>query len=160
MYTFWIFDIVILKKFLPRLCKYNFPENLSCNMNSDTLCILIRILNIYFSFLFISLLIIPLASMWRNVKYFQRKTYLLFVEMISNEIGNTRKYRLRRYIPGVLTYTTALDQHWGNDETLNWVLHMQLSFASANNAFYVAWLCLATWIPGVWGSSKLHIFHS
>ena len=31
----------------------------------------------------------------------------------------TRKYMLRGYIQGVLTHTTALDQHWGDDETLD-----------------------------------------
>ena len=36
-----------------------------------------------------------------------------------------------KYILGVLTHTTAWDQHWGTDETLDWVL------------IYVAWLCLA-----------------
>ena len=30
----------------------------------------------------------------------------------------TRKYPLRGYILGVLTHKTALDQHWGGDETL------------------------------------------
>ena len=30
----------------------------------------------------------------------------------------TRKYPLRGYILGVLTHTTAWDQHWGGDETL------------------------------------------
>ena len=29
----------------------------------------------------------------------------------------TRKYPLCRYIVGVLTRTTALEQHWGGDET-------------------------------------------
>ena len=32
--------------------------------------------------------------------------------------GITRKYPLRRYILGVLTHTTALDQLWGGNETL------------------------------------------
>ena len=31
----------------------------------------------------------------------------------------TRKYPLCGYILGVLTHTTAWDQHWGGDETLN-----------------------------------------
>ena len=30
----------------------------------------------------------------------------------------TRKYPLRGHILGVLTHTTALDRHWGRDETL------------------------------------------
>ena len=30
----------------------------------------------------------------------------------------TRKYPLRGYFLGVLTHTTAWDQHWGRDETL------------------------------------------
>ena len=40
----------------------------------------------------------------------------------STEIHMTRKYPLCGYILGVLTHTTAWDQHWGGDETLNWVL--------------------------------------
>ena len=43
----------------------------------------------------------------------------------------TRKYPLRGYILGVLTHKTALDQHWGGDETLRLVL------------VYVAWLLLS-----------------
>ena len=34
----------------------------------------------------------------------------------------TRKYRLRRYILGVLMHTTAWNWHWGGDETLKLVL--------------------------------------
>ena len=33
-------------------------------------------------------------------------------------INFTRKYLLRGYILGVLTHTTAWDQHWGSDVTL------------------------------------------
>ena len=44
---------------------------------------------------------------------------------------NTRKYPLWRYFLGVLTHTTAWDQHWEGDETLKWV------------SMYVAWLHLA-----------------
>ena len=43
---------------------------------------------------------------------------------------NIRKYPLRRYILGLLTHTTAWDQHWGGDETLKLVL------------VYIAWLLL------------------
>ena len=43
----------------------------------------------------------------------------------------TRKYPLRGYILGVLTHTTAWDQHWGGDETLKLVL------------VYVVWLLLS-----------------
>ena len=43
----------------------------------------------------------------------------------------TRKYLLHGYILGVLTHTTAWDQHWGDDETLKLVL------------VYVAWLLLS-----------------
>ena len=39
---------------------------------------------------------------------------------------NTRKYPLRGYILGVLTHTTALDQLWGGDKTMN----IYLGFAS------------------------------
>ena len=34
------------------------------------------------------------------------------------EIVKTRKYPLRGYFLSVLTHTTALDRHWGGDETL------------------------------------------
>ena len=34
------------------------------------------------------------------------------------KLFKTRKYPLREYILGVLTHTTAWDQHWGDDETL------------------------------------------
>ena len=43
----------------------------------------------------------------------------------------TRKYLLRGYILGVLTHTTAWDQHWGGDEILKLVL------------VYIAWLLLS-----------------
>ena len=39
-----------------------------------------------------------------------------YVSYIS--ISVTRKYLLREYILGVLTHTTAWDQHWGGDKTL------------------------------------------
>ena len=42
----------------------------------------------------------------------------------------TRGYLLRGYIPGVLTHSTAWEQHWNVDETLKQVL------------IYVAWLSL------------------
>ena len=32
----------------------------------------------------------------------------------------TRKYPLHGYFLGVLIHTTALDQHWGRDETLEY----------------------------------------
>ena len=35
---------------------------------------------------------------------------------------DTRKYLLRGYILGTVTHTTAWDQHWGDNETLKWVL--------------------------------------
>ena len=46
-------------------------------------------------------------------------------------ITTTRKYLLRGYILGVLTHTTALDEHRGGDETLKLFL------------VYVAWLLLS-----------------
>ena len=62
-------------------------------------------------------------------KRFQTKIlYFLEVEI---EIVLTRKYPLRGYILGVLTHTTALDRHWGGDETLKLFL------------VYVAWLLLS-----------------
>ena len=52
--------------------------------------------------------------------------------VLKSQILNwTRKYPLWGYILGVLTHTTALDRHWGGDETLKWVL------------IYEARLCLA-----------------
>ena len=48
----------------------------------------------------------------------------------NSELYETRKYPLRGYILGVLTHTTALDQHWGGDEILKLVL------------VFIAWLLL------------------
>ena len=47
----------------------------------------------------------------------------------SINMDKTRKYPLRGYILGVLTHTTAWDQHWWGDETLNWLL------------IIIPWLC-------------------
>ena len=44
----------------------------------------------------------------------------LGIRMLFSQM--TRKYPLRGYILGVLTHTTAWDQHWGGDETLKLVL--------------------------------------
>ena len=41
------------------------------------------------------------------------------VEFESTYIAVTRKYPLHGYNLGVLKHTTALDQLWGDDETLN-----------------------------------------
>ena len=41
-----------------------------------------------------------------------------FFEKSYSQILRNRKYLLRGYILGVLTHTTALDQFWGDDETL------------------------------------------
>ena len=45
--------------------------------------------------------------------------------LILNKLYSTRKYPLGRYILGVLTHTTALEQHWGGDKTL--LKHLKVS---------------------------------
>ena len=56
----------------------------------------------------------------------------------------TRKYPLSRYILGVLTHTTAWDQHWGGNVTLKWVLiyAARLRLAQFCNAWISASPCL------------------
>ena len=39
-------------------------------------------------------------------------------DYVVSKLSITRKYPLCGYILGVLTHTTAWDQHWGGDETL------------------------------------------
>ena len=40
------------------------------------------------------------------------------IESYCTKLQVTRKYQLRGYILGVLTYTTAWDRIWGGDGTL------------------------------------------
>ena len=42
----------------------------------------------------------------------------------------TRKYPLRGYTLGVLTNTTAWDQHWRNDETLKCGFEIDYTYVS------------------------------
>ena len=64
--------------------------------------------------------------------------------MNVSHLAITRKYPLRRYILGVQTHTTALDQHWGGDETLKLFL------------VYVAWLLLS-YCHNVCNSASPHL---
>ena len=55
-----------------------------------------------------------------------------------------KKYPLRKYILGVLTHKTAGDRHWGDIETLKWVLinAARLRLAQYCNAWISASPCL------------------
>ena len=51
--------------------------------------------------------------------------FVVYYEHVTTQAFKTkytRKYLLYGYILGVLTHTTAWDQHWGGDETLKLVL--------------------------------------
>ena len=51
-------------------------------------------------------------------KMMKRCKKIIFEQEKPKVLDLTRKYPLRGYILGVLTHTTALDQLWGNDESL------------------------------------------
>ena len=63
------------------------------------------------------------------------------------EISTTRKYPLHGYILGVLTHTTALNQLWGDDKTLNmwfwnWVYAPQLRLGRSSQTWHLElWPC-------------------
>ena len=74
----------------------------------------------------------------------------------------TRKYLLCGYILGVLMHTTTLDQNWGGDETLKWVLLYATKFQHVQycDARILASLYLIEWTSEVWGWPRMHNFYS
>ena len=56
----------------------------------------------------------------------------------------TRKYPLCGYILGMLTHTTAWDQHWGGLKHWSEFWNQQVGFALPNIVIYRSWLCLAS----------------
>ena len=53
-----------------------------------------------------------------HYKFRSKLANVCFITKALIKFTNTRKYPFRRYILGVLTHTTALDQLWGGDEIL------------------------------------------
>ena len=68
---------------------------------------------------------------WHKIDSFDLMCILYVLGFI---LVTTRKYPLREYILGVPTHTTAWDQLWRVDETLNCVVHTWLSFTLPSNA--------------------------
>ena len=53
-----------------------------------------------------------------DCNHYKKKIKGIHNTTLKSKLVKTRKYLLRWYILGVLTHTTAWDQHWGGDETL------------------------------------------